>query len=717
MNRKVLLKPVISVLVIAAVLFTGILPLGCGNHKGSGESLLRDYKGSVAEESVLTSAQELSVEYGRGSTATVEEDGGFEIEGRVESAAMLRAVDEFGNTALMCIYPKTDLLPQRQARLDFMSSAAALVFSRPGFATPDPVAAAVLTAYIEKMPETAELASLLRQKSETNPLILENPDEEVLALVADICSKIIDDAEKASRGDLAMETFYRGAGGSSVYAYPRMAGAVIQGDIWEDAYGDTRSDWFADADGIDGDGIGMTTSYGGEGGRVDIAGINRYMRWVAVYCDPMDEAGNALLPEDSSELITPAAMLEPRNFSLLPTLSDLLKSILVDNYKDVLKEMIAEGEFPSQFQSPEDYGQELWEVVLRGLVNNYMPTRGEFTIETDTGTDYLVTTHGPGIKGSEHGGVRDHLPTLYTGITEICLPLIGLFLDVPDISPVLKETPSIMRLARKFEWKLQELIEQTQPGCDQEKAVYEWELFVTEFMQDPDFQALICAAYEVTADAISKIVDLVMGQAFPAIDTYNKIAGGVNLCVGVLGVVLAVTRCEMIDKYFLSPSGNTASLMQPRAEEEPRQQPALPPSGPEEALKGFFSALELGDTVAACGYVYTTSYGMSFVTWGAIGIYNLVGQTKFDSMTYKVTSNNGTEAQVYVTGNMDYGDQLGLVVNRYRIDGYSDLKVQDGAWKIVNLPQYTLVEVRTLDPENPWLQHPVEWEIPEDLNI
>lgn len=708
-------KKAVSSLLIALLISAAFSPLGCGG-RGTGDTEFREYKGSVAEASVLASARQLSIEYGKGSAA-VSEDGGFVIEGRVESAAMLRATDEYGNTALMGIYPKTDLLPQRPVQLDFMSSATALVFSRPGFATPNPVAAAALTAYIEKMPETAELASLLRQKAETNPLILENPDEEVLAKVADICSKIIEDAEKASRGDSLMAVPRRGASGVGVYASPRMSDAGSLGDIWEGSSGDTQSDWFTDADGIDGDGVNTTTSYSGEGTRVDLEAVNRYMRWVAVYCDPVDEAGKALQPEDSSESITPVAMLEPRNFSLLPTLSDLLKSILVDNHKDVLKEMLAEGELPSRFQSPEEYGQELWQVVLQGLMNNYMPSRGEFTIETDRGTDYLVTTHGPGIKGSEQGGVRDHLPTLYTSITEICFPLIGLFLDIPDISPMLKETPGIMRLAKKFDWRLQELIEQTQPGCDQEKAVYEWELFVTEFMQDPDFQSLICSAYEVAADAVSKIVTLVIGQAFPAIETYHKIAGGVNLCAGILGVVLAVTRCEMIDEYFLSPSGNTASLTQSLAENETEQQPARPPSGPEEALKGFFSALELGDTVTACSYVYTTSYGMSFVTWGVIGIYNFIGQTKFDSMAYAVTSNNGMEAQVYVTGNMDYGDKLGLVVNRYRIDGYSYLMVQDGTWKIVNLPQYTLMETIPLDPVNPRLQPPEEWEFPEDLNI
>jgi hypothetical protein len=114
-------------------------------------------------------------------------------------------------------------------------------------------------------------------------------------------------------------------------------------------------------------------------------------------------------------------------------------------------------------------------------------------------------------------------------------------------------------------------------------------------------------------------------------------------------------------------------------------------SGPIEALKGFFAALEAGDSVAACSYVYTTSYGMSFVTWGVISIYNLVGRTRFYEMRYRETFNDGSRARVYVRGKMDYGDQLGMVVNRYQLDGEAELRIQDGAWKVFSLPPYTHV--------------------------
>ncbi len=704
-------KPVVAA--AAALLLLALLPVPLGCRRGGegyeARAQYRTYEGRITAGSVLGSGKALTVNYGRGQSSPVDANGGFRINGRTESAALLTATDEEGNVVLQSIYPKTDHLPQRPARLDYLSTAVAMVFNRPGFATANPVAAAVLTRYIETIPETQELAALLEDKAKENPSIIRNPDEEVFALLSKICQKVVEDAEKAGAGNLAATgaaVRVKGAG----FAAPRprdvKASCGIPG-IWGETPGDTANAYFSDADGVDGDGVDMITSWQGQG-NADFKGINRYMRWVAVYCDPLGPDGKAELPQDSEAFMTPVAMLEPRNFSLLPTLSDLLRALLVDGYKDVLKEILSEGTLPEDLPTPEDYGKELWDVVLETMIENWMPTEGEFRIEAASGRDYLVTTHGPGIKGTQEGGLRDHLPTLYTGITELCLPLIGVFIDVPDVSPVLRETPSLMRLAGKMERSLRELVDLS--SQDEEEAAYRWSLFMVELMQDPDFQNLVCAAYEVTADTMAKLVSLIVGEVVPAVGTYHKVAGAVNLCAGALGLVISVASSQMVDEYYLSPSGNTAALKarpSPSAPQAPRQ--AI--SGPVEALKGFFAALEAGDTVAACSYVYTTSYGLSFVTWGVISIYNLVGRTRFHEMQYRETSNDGSRATVYARGKMDYGDQLGLVTTHYLIDGEAVLMVQDGAWKVFTLPPYTLVGTEV--PEGPLPQLPGELQLPD----
>lgn len=690
------------------------IPLGC-RHAGDGgeaKAEYRTYEGRVTAGFVLESVKTLSIRYGRGLSSPVDADGGFEIRGRTESAALLNAVDEDGNVVLQAIYPKTDLLPQQPARLDYLTTAVAMVFNRPGFATANPVAAAVLIGYVETIPETRELASLLEEKAKENPSIIQNPDEEVFGLVSRIFGIILDDAEKAGTGSpTAAGAGLRVKGARFAAARPRPGNPPC--DIWGEPPGDTENAYFSDADGVNGDGVDMVTSWQGQGTQAEFKGINRHVRWVAVYCDPLGPDGKAELPQDSEAFMTPVAMLEPRNFSLLPKLSDLLRALLVDGYKDVLKEMLSEGTLPEDLPTPDDYGKELWDVVLETMVQNWMPTKGEFRIETGSGRDCLVTTHGPGMKGTREGGLRDHLPTLYTGITELCLPLIGVFVDVPDVSPVLRETPSLVRLAGKMEKSLQELVDLSLR--DEEEAAYRWSLFMVELMQDPDFQNLVCAAYEVTADTMAKLASLLVGEVVPAVGIYHNVAGAVNLCAGALGLVISIAGSQMVDEYYLSPTGNVAALKARHPAESAPQAPRQAASGPVEALKGFFAALEAGDTAAACSYVYTTSYGLSFVTWGVISIYNLVGLTRFSGMQYRETSNDGSRATVYVRGNMDYGDQLDMVMTHYLIDGEALLMLQDGAWKVFSLPPFTLVGMDM--PENPIPGLPEELEPPDGLEI
>jgi len=256
------------------------------------------------------------------------------------------------------------------------------------------------------------------------------------------------------------------------------------------------------------------------------------------------------------------------------------------------------------------------------------------------------------------------------------------------------------KVAVKHQSDIIQLLKDSQSGS-QSLVAWRWAAFSQSLLQDPDFQAVLGGALAVGKDEIARIVADGLVKMVPSLEIYDKIAGGANLIIGYAALAVTIATLHSQDSYFLSPSGKVDSLLSKPAS---RKETAEGPS-PVDTLKAFFAALEAGNTGEANSYLYTDNRGVKALTWGTIGLSNLVGRFVFDAMSYDEQSNDGKDASVAVSGTMTYADKLGVGSGCFRIDGISRLAVQDGAWKIKLLPVYS-GEIRPVPVEPPKISVP-----------
>jgi len=643
---------------VVLLLTMSVIPWCASCSKG--QPVTRWYGGKVAGRDGAASGS--TVMCGTTRNNPVATNGDFKFEGRLGATALLRVVDSSGRTTKQAVFPKEKKVTGKSATIDFKSSAVSLVFSRPGVATTDPVAAEVITRTIERMPATEQLARSLEAKSKTEPGIVGNPDAEVLGQVSNIVGTLKGKADERT-------------GSESGVALPPITGGAQ----------DTSNPFFRDADGVANDGVDMRCDYKGSGTSAPFNGTNYYSRWVAVYIDPLNEKKEPVQPSEGQEDI-PLVLLEPRNTELIPTVSTLVRITIVENAAGIVEDMLRDRGKPVTDQNIEDLKKELLSKTVSNARALYYPTTKDFRGDCTLDKNYMVSAYGPGLAGQWQFGKRDLVPALYTAVTKGILPLIGLALDIPDVTPLLAETPAMARLASKHQDQIQNLLQQSQSG-NIDAIAYDWASFSQELLQDPEFQQVLGGAYKVGKDAIARLVAHGLVKLVPPLELYNKVANGANLAIGY--VALAVTVCSLHsrDTYFFSPSGKVADLVQPAA----ATNSGTTSSGPIDTLKKFFAALEAGQSQTAASYLYSSGSAERTIYWGALGLTNLVGGYQFSVMDYVERSNNGANADVYVSGNMSYGDKAGITRTDCTLDGVASLAVQDGSWRIVVLPKYTQV--------------------------
>jgi hypothetical protein len=652
---------------VLCALAGSIIPL-CASCSGA-KAETRWYEGKINAAGGLTGNHTITC--GTTGKARVSSDGTFKFEGRVNSTAVLRVLDSSGRTTMQAVFPKEKGQSGKSASIDYKTSAVSLVFNRPGIATTDPVAAEVLTRTIAKMPATDQLAGTLEAKSKADPGIVGNPDEDVLAQVSGIISLLKDTAD-------------RGTGVEAGVSLPPLTGGT----------NDTKNQYFQDCDGAANDGVDMRCDYKGNGISAPFNGTNYYSRWVAVYLDPLNEQKEPVQPAEGQDDI-PLALLEPRNTELVPSISTLVRISIVDNADGIIEDLLRDDGRPVTEQNVEA----LKENLLRRTASNakalYYPTTKDFKAQCAQDKNYMLSAYGPGLAGPEQFGRRDLLPALYTAVTKGILPLIGLALDIPDISPLLAETPAMQRLASKHRDQLLSLLQQSQSG-DNNATAYAWASFSQELLQDPEFQQVLGAAFKVGKDAIARLITGGIVKLIPPLDVYDKIAGGANLAIGFVSVAVTVCSLHSCDTYFFSPDGKVADLLQtaPTAKASAAAQ-----SGPIAIFQKFFSALEGGRSSEATSCLYVDSSGQRTVYWGVLGLTNLVGAYRFSDLDYEELSNDGAHSEVRVTGNMSYRDKAGVTETDCAINGTASLSTQAGSWRIVVLPSYTQAVKPVAPPE------------------
>lgn len=110
------------------------------------------------------------------------------------------------------------------------------------------------------------------------------------------------------------------------------------------------------------------------------------------------------------------------------------------------------------------------------------------------------------------------------------------------------------------------------------------------------------------------------------------------------------------------------------------------------ALQILFGSIQSGDFNTVASLTGGSGVTTGIVSWCSIDLTAFIGHAVFAPLKYTVVSDDGTNADIIVTGSMVFHDPGGFVgngsVDTFDVAGEAKLIVKNGNWVVTALPNY-----------------------------
>jgi len=366
-------------------------------------------------------------------------DGRFDIRMNDHATALLRAVNTQGDTVLLQIFPKSEILVRENPQITPLSTAVAIVALQPGMITGDPSIDALVIAMLEQLPATKELAGIIADEISQGVFAVDNDySPDVTAGIIHVFSQLksISTAlgEISSADDIFVTTlwdkFFHHIGDfASGFIKPAYADAP-----WVRGCSDSFYDRFTGNPGTKDD-VCISANITGAGKLSSFNLINQRTRWVALG-----------VRDTTNSSFDVFKWVPPRHIEI-PGLYDIFKLgifKLIDTGIVVINKL--SFNFSSIFKETDLANQELnrfSENILEGR-------KAEAQYLFNENGNYILSTIGMSGQRTALESYKVYSGVM-TGITEFTIPALSLILDINIEESISKKSPRLIACVQKID--------------------------------------------------------------------------------------------------------------------------------------------------------------------------------------------------------------------------------------------------------------------------
>lgn len=421
-------------LVVLVIIFSLTIPIWLHiRNNPSGPAAA--YKGSV--KLAGSRKQKLNIGFGDKHRVPVNEGKAFTVTGNTTTTGLITALDNKQHIAGMAVVPKDSRLFQKtDVKIDYRSTAIAMVATTPGMAQPDPVVSAIELGLVASLPQLDTLASCLADQAATDTAYLSHPSSTCLrsleATITAFQTKANaftkDTAE--SRGALA---FHKALDSLFPNAYAE-SGSLLSGKRpGLDKACDQNNGDLHDNDGKESDGVCLKVTEG----NTKLQMTNPTARWGLYYID-----NNTL----------PAAAAMPKTWAL-PSVQQLVSTIAHLAAEDAMASIKKLGGFLG-LHTNTDTPAPFLDRLLDAVASWSSDQKSEASLSASTQARTIVAAtagiprSGDNLQGA--AGVQFGVATIATLATQVIVPVVSLVLDAKPQLPQANARIQLLQAVASF---------------------------------------------------------------------------------------------------------------------------------------------------------------------------------------------------------------------------------------------------------------------------
>ncbi len=321
--------------------------------------------------------QLLRVHSAFGGDVTPEADGSFDIRLNTDATGLLRVLDEDDQDLAWAICPKHRDLVDTSPELSARTTAQSLIYLVYGLKIREPRLVTIFLAYLTTLPEFDELERTVSAQMERGESPVANPDESVQTALAELLQTLDEEATEARDALLTRDEEL------------------------------SPCDYVADQDGVNGDHVTVGCQVERADHELDLSMSHARNRWVFIYVDAEDGFSG------EGEFVGSI----PAGGVAIPGIVDIIGALVstaFSHYVPLFRDDVEE--------------QTLVEALIDEIQDEFFSTNVHRELLNLTGYEHAtLTTYGPGQDFTVTW--RTAIPTIFTMVTEVVLPVTELVLD------------------------------------------------------------------------------------------------------------------------------------------------------------------------------------------------------------------------------------------------------------------------------------------------